>query len=127
MSSGEFPPLSPLPYCMTTVGLQICKPHRLTKRWTTILSSEVNMPHEINFRTLCGASSVTLRSNFVPKKPSRSSSYESRYVPLEPRGCLDMVIITLEELVAIFSEARSLLRSISVFGVGVYDCSWASE
>ena len=38
-----------------------------------------------------------------------------------------MLEFTLEELGAIFSEARSLSRSVSGLWVGAYDCSWASE
>ena len=33
-------------------------------RWSTALSSKVNLPHAINFRALIGASLVTLPSKF---------------------------------------------------------------
>jgi len=43
-------------------------PHRLPQhlptRWTTTLSSQVNLPHAINFRASCGANLVTSSSQF---------------------------------------------------------------
>ena len=33
-------------------------------RWSTALSSKVNVHHAIDFRVLCGANLVTLRSKF---------------------------------------------------------------
>jgi len=35
---------------------------RVSTRWTTSLSSKLNLPHAINFRAVCGAHVVTLRS-----------------------------------------------------------------
>ena len=37
-------------------------------RWSTTLSSKVNLPRAIHFRALRGAHLVTLRSNFRAKK-----------------------------------------------------------
>ena len=46
--------------------------------------SKVDLPHTINFRALCGESLVTLRSNFEPAKPAKSTvcQYQSIYVVL---------------------------------------------
>ena len=44
-----------------------CQNPRATQRSTT-LSSQVNLPHAINFRAVCGANLVTLRSKFRAKK-----------------------------------------------------------
>jgi len=38
-------------------------------RWSSTLSSKVKLPHAMNFRALCGATLVTLRSTFRANKP----------------------------------------------------------
>ena len=42
-------------------------------RWTTTLSSEVNLPHGINFGALCGANMVTFPSESRGTKASQST------------------------------------------------------
>ena len=38
-------------------------------RWNSKLASEVNLPHAINFRALCGANLVTLLTKFGGNEP----------------------------------------------------------
>jgi len=42
-------------------------------RWSTTRSSKVNLPHAIDFRAICGAKLVTLRSKFEATNPTNST------------------------------------------------------
>ena len=47
-------------------------------RWSTTLSSKVNLPHAINLRALCGANLVTLQPKIEGTKPSYSTVWHAR-------------------------------------------------
>ena len=50
------------------VGSHLHEDATMSTRWSTTLSSKVNLPHAINFRALCGANLVTSRSKFRPNE-----------------------------------------------------------
>ena len=71
------PPADPCPICTIIEAFQCiyqitfffsCPP----TRWSTTLSSKVNLPHAINFRALCGANLVTLHPGVPPKRNLRT-------------------------------------------------------
>ena len=49
---------------ITSTKTSMTTMYQHTTRWTTILSSKVNLPHAINVRALCGQTLVTKATDF---------------------------------------------------------------
>ena len=87
-----------------------------TTRWNTALSSKDNLPHPINFRALCGANLVTLRSKIEATKPSKSTVREHphwRQPPSASRHSNASMIVSLSPHLPL-SRSLSLHLSLSL-------------
>jgi len=61
--------------------LHDCSADQLSKRWSTTLSSKVNLPHAINFGALCDANLVTYPADFREVKPLELDRVERAQLP----------------------------------------------